>query len=180
MKTLKEQAISETLEAMQAEGVNLLDNPFRLGSQMFFETIKHAKTLINEGRYTLTEVDKQIIETDIGEFEVYEGELVPLDLPQYEYLNEEEKVELDKPKKGGPKKYYVYVKDPKTDKVKKITWGDTTGLKVKLGNEKARKSFAARHKCETANDKTTARYWACRLPHYAKQLGLSDGGNFFW
>ena len=55
---------------------------------MFFETIKHAKTLINEGRYTLTEVDKQIIETDIGEFEVYEGELVPLDLPQYEYLNE--------------------------------------------------------------------------------------------
>tara|TARA_B100000963_G_scaffold195085_1_gene169708 strand:- start:1487 stop:2029 length:543 start_codon:yes stop_codon:yes gene_type:complete len=180
MKTLKEQAISETLEAMQAEGINLLDNPFRLGSQMFFETINHAKKLMNEGKYTLTEVDKQIIETDIGEFEVYEGELVPLDLPQYQYINEEEKVELNKPKKGGPKKYYVYVKDPKTEKVKKITWGDTTGLKVKLGNEKARKSFAARHKCETANDKTTARYWACRLPHYAKQLGLSDGGNFFW
>ena len=124
--------------------------------------------------------DKNIIETDIGEFEVFEGELVPLDLPQFTYINEEEKVELNKPKKGGPKKYYVYVKDPKTDKVKKITWGDTTGLKVKLGNEKARKSFAARHKCESANDKTTARYWACRLPHYAKQLGLSDGGNFFW
>ena len=130
--------------------------------------------------YVLIEVDKNIIETDIGEFEVFEGELVPLDLPQFTYINEEEKVELNKPKKGGPKKYYVYVKDPKTDKVKKITWGDTTGLKVKLGNEKARKSFAARHKCESANDKTTARYWACRLPHYAKQLGLSDGGNFFW
>jgi|TARA_B100001248_G_scaffold112626_1_gene84262 hypothetical protein len=180
MKTLKEQAISETLEAMQSEGINLLDNPFRLGSQMFFETINEARKLINEGRYTLTEVDKNIIETDIGEFEVFEGELVPLDLPQFTYINEEEKVELNKPKKGGPKKYYVYVKDPKTDKVKKITWGDTTGLKVKLGNEKARKSFAARHKCESANDKTTARYWACRLPHYAKQLGLSDGGNFFW
>ena len=86
--------------------------------------------------------------------------------------------------KSQPLKAFEDIKkrreDPKTEKVKKITWGDTTGLKVKLGNEKARKSFAARHKCETANDKTTARYWACRLPHYAKQLGLSDGGNFFW
>ena len=51
---------------------------------------------------------------------------------------------------------------------------------MKLGNEKARKSFAARHKCSQQKDKTTASYWACRLPHYAKQLGLSDGGNFFW
>ena len=76
MKTLKEQAISETLEAMQSEGINLLDNPFRLGSQMFFETINEARKLINEGRYTLTEVDKNIIETDIGEFEVFELSLI--------------------------------------------------------------------------------------------------------
>jgi hypothetical protein len=95
-------------------------------------------------------------------------------------MHEEKDVELNSPKVGGPKKYYVYVKDPKTEKIKKITWGDTTGLKVKLGNKAARKSFAARHKCDTANDKTTARYWACRLPQYAKQLGLSDGGDFFW
>tara|TARA_R100001463_G_C3473785_1_gene216184 strand:+ start:244 stop:540 length:297 start_codon:yes stop_codon:yes gene_type:complete len=26
----------------------------------------------------------------------------------------------------------------------------------------ARKSFKARHKCDTANDKLTARYWACK------------------
>tara|TARA_Y100000004_G_scaffold188653_1_gene243104 strand:- start:966 stop:1502 length:537 start_codon:yes stop_codon:yes gene_type:complete len=178
MKTLKELAIQDTLKEMQEKGINILDNPFRLGSTMFFETINEARKLHLESRYRLTEVDKNILETDIGEFEVYEGELVPLDCPQYEYINEEEQPELNKPKKGGPKKYYVYVKDG--DKVKKVTWGDTTGLKVKLGNEKARKSFAARHKCDTANDKTTARYWACRLPHYAKQLGLSDGGNFFW
>ena len=25
-----------------------------------------------------------------------------------------------------------------------------------------RKSFRARHKCDTATDKTTARYWSCR------------------
>ena len=29
-------------------------------------------------------------------------------------------------------------------------------------NSVARKSFRARHKCSTANDKLTARYWACK------------------
>ena len=89
-------------------------------------------------------------------------------------------VDLNKPKKGGSKKYYVYVKDPSTGKVKKVSWGDTTGLKVKLDDEEARKSFAARHDCENKKDKTSAGYWACNLPRYAKQLGLSGGGNFFW
>jgi hypothetical protein len=74
----------------------------------------------------------------------------------------------------------VYVKDPSTGNVKKVTWGDTTGLKVKLNDKEARKSFAARHDCENAKDKTKASYWACNLPRYAKQLGLSGGGNFFW
>ena len=36
-----------------------------------------------------------------------------------------------------------------------------------------------RHKCDQQNDKTKASYWACRLPYYAKQLGLSGGGHFF-
>ena len=36
------------------------------------------------------------------------------------------------------------------------------------------------HKCDQQNDKTKAAYWACRLPRYAKQLGLSGGGSFFW
>jgi hypothetical protein len=29
-------------------------------------------------------------------------------------------------------------------------------------NSIARKSFRARHKCDTANDKLTARYWSCK------------------
>ena len=53
-----------------------------------------------------------------------------------------------------PKKYYVYVKDPSTGNVKKVSWGDTSGLKVKLNDPAARKSFAARHKCDQQNDKT--------------------------
>ena len=37
---------------------------------MYFETIQIPRRLVSEGRYSLTEVDKQILETDIGEFEV--------------------------------------------------------------------------------------------------------------
>ena len=44
----------------------------------------------------------------------------------------------------------------------------------------ARKSFAARHKCAQQKDRTSAAYWACNLPRYAKSLGLSGGGNFYW
>lgn len=29
-------------------------------------------------------------------------------------------------------------------------------------SDSARKNFRARHNCDTAKDKTTARYWACR------------------
>jgi len=89
------------------------------------------------------------------------------------------KVDLDKPKRGGPKKFYVYVKNAKGNIIK-IAFGDTSGLEVKLSDLKARKSFAARHQCHLKNDKTTPGYWACRTPHFAKSLGLSGGGNFFW
>jgi hypothetical protein len=64
--------------------------------------------------------------------------------------------------------------------VKKVTFGDTTGLKAKINDPEARKSFAARHQCSQQTDKTKPGYWACRLPRYAKQLGMSGGGNFFW
>ena len=69
MKTLKEVAIDETLQELQDSNQNFIDNPFRLGSMMYFECVREARRLVSEGRYRLTEVDKQIIETDMGEFE---------------------------------------------------------------------------------------------------------------
>jgi hypothetical protein len=128
------------------------------------------------GIYQPEGFDKELMEGDIGKFGEYMGKPVPLDCP----MAEEKDVELNKPKVGGPKKYYVYVKDPSTGNVKKVTWGDTTGLKVKIDDPEARKSFAARHNCDAQKDKTKASYWACNLPRYAKQLGLSGGGNFYW
>jgi hypothetical protein len=65
---------------------------------------------------------------------------------------------------GSGKKYVVYVKNPSTGKIKKITFGDKKGgLKAKTGNSKARKSFSARHNCPKKKDRMTAGYWACRL-----------------
>ena len=87
---------------------------------------------------------------------------------------------IGKPKRGGSKAYYVYVRDPKTKRIKKVSFG-SGGLRAKINNPKARKAFAARHKCSTKTDRTKAGYWSCRLPRYAKQLGLSvknPGG--FW
>ena len=63
-------------------------------------------------------------------------------------------VPLNKPKRGGPKKFFVYVKNPKTGNVKKVNFGDSGNLSVKIKEPGARASFAARHKCSTKKDKT--------------------------
>jgi hypothetical protein len=112
-------------------------------------------------------------------FGLYEGQHVPLDQPMIE-INEEP--ELNKPKRSsGKKKYVVYVNNPNTGNVKKIEFGDEKGgLTSKINDKDAARSFAARHKCETKTDKTKPGYWACRLPKYAKDLGLKGGGSYFW
>jgi hypothetical protein len=69
-------------------------------------------------------------------------------------------VTLNKPMKGDVKKYKVFVKDG--DKVKKINFGDPN-MEIKRDNPERRKSFRARHKCNTAKDKTTPRYWSCKF-----------------
>jgi hypothetical protein len=109
-------------------------------------------------------------------FGLYEGINVPLEQP----MVEEAEPELNSPKRGGKKKYVVYVKNQKTGNIKKIEFGDTTGLTAKINDKEAAKSFAARHKCALKKDKLAPGYWACRLPQYAKELGLKGGGNYFW
>jgi len=99
-------------------------------------------------------------------------------------LNEAKKKEkkdppLNKPKRGGSKAYYVYVRDPKTKKIKKVSFG-SGGLRAKIRNPKARKAFAARHNCKNKKDRTKAGYWSCNLPRYAPALGLGAKMNTFW
>ena len=64
---------------------------------------------------------------------------------------------------SGGKAYKVYVRDPKTKKIKTIRFG-SGGLKAKINNPKARQAFAKRHDCKNKKDKTKASYWSCRLP----------------
>ena len=113
-------------------------------------------------------VDFYIRELEDAEFQIGES------IKEAEYNGK--KVKLNKPMRssGGGKKYKVYVKNPKTGRVKKISFGDA-GLKTKSSNKKRAKSFAARHNCEKKNDKMKAGYWACRLPRY----GLVKGGKWW-
>ena len=121
-------------------------------------------------------------------FGLYEGVVVPLEQPLVEFdttgglIVSEKEPELNKPKRSsGDKKYVVYVRNPKTGNIKKIQFGDEKGgLTSKINDKGAAASFAARHNCDTKTDKLSPGYWACRLPRYAKELGLKGGGNYFW
>ena len=96
---------------------------------------------------------KQVEKIDL----VCEGMYQDLEITEAEYQGK--KVKLNDPIRGGSKKFYVYVKDG--DKIKKVSFGDTTGLSIKRDDPARRKSFRARHNCDTAKDKTSARYWSC-------------------
>ena len=94
-------------------------------------------------------------------------------LSEAEYKGKD--VSLNKPKSGGPKKWYVYVKNPKTGKVIKVSYGSPV-MTAKWNDPAARKSFAARHRCAKKKDKTKAGYWACRAH---KDFGKNVSGRFW-
>jgi hypothetical protein len=218
--------LSENLQYHLDKNIPLFESVFRIGSNAHLKLIKEARKMYSRDIIDLCEDDVQLIKTNIGEFAMYEGESVPLDLPMlnesYDYdevaqsefgmdydqlgpgekewvrdeidnmLSEDEQLDekkkakkkkkdppIGKPKRGGPKAYYVYVRDPKTKRIKKVTFG-SGGLRAKIRNPKARNAFAKRHRCSEKNDRTKASYWSCRLPRYASQLGLGANMNTFW
>jgi len=69
-------------------------------------------------------------------------------------------VKLGKPMQGDVKKFKVYVKNPQGNVVK-VNFGQK-GAKIKKGNPERRKSFRARHNCESPGPRHKARYWSCR------------------
>ena len=116
--------------------------------------------------------------TKIKESVIYRNEVLRLEIvkssepvifQEAEYQGR--KVKLGKPTRGDSKKFKVYVKDPKTGNVKKVNFGHggtsakkagEKTMRIKKDNPAARKSFRARHKCDTKKDRTTAGYWSCR------------------
>jgi hypothetical protein len=188
--------ISDHLSHHIDNNITLKENVFRPSSESFNNLFKEARSLFLEKKLIASPEDEFLLETDIGEMDLYRGINVPLDLPMlndddpvhdilYEAQYKGKTVNLNKPKKntkGKGGKYVVYVKDSKKkgkNKVKRVTFGSRTMTKG-IDDPKRIKSFVARHRCKDANDKTSARWWSCRLPRYAKALGLKQTGRKWW
>ena len=187
-----EPTISEGLKFHKENNIGINENIFRPGSSKFFNLFCEVRKLAALGKYDLTEEEHHLInETEVGEFALYEGELVPLDFPMFleeglEDLDEAKKKKkkkkdppIGKPTKntGGGKKYKVFVRNKKTGRVKKITYGDAKGgLKGNWNSAEARSSFASRHNCKEKTDRTKAGYWACRAH---KDFGTNVPGRFW-
>ena len=94
----------------------LTENTFRYGSKAFLDLWAEARYLYSREAVDAYGLDKEIItETKLGEYGLFEGQIVPLDMPLLEEgeVNEAEyqgkKVPIGKPKRGGAsgKKFYV-------------------------------------------------------------------------
>jgi hypothetical protein len=215
--------LSEGLQYHIDKKIPLFETVYRIGSDKHLSLIKEARKMYSRNIIDLCEEDEHLIKTHLGEFGLYEGVSVPLDLPMlneaYNPLLKQDKlspsqyqkakklkgfnkdnykwnadedlyvksideaefrgkdVQLNKPKRGGSKA--VYVRDPKTKKIKKVSFG-SGGLRAKIKNKEARNAFAARHNCKNKKDRTKAGYWSCNLPRYASALGLGANMNTFW
>jgi hypothetical protein len=136
----------------------ILDNP-KIGDRFCFE---FGNTLQVETEITeVTESNDIIVKGDDMLLSLLEG----LNKIYVTYVNEAKyqgrTVPLGKPMRGDSKKFKVFVRDPKTKNIKKVNFGDPN-MRIKKSNPARRKSFRARHKCATAKDRTSARYWSCR------------------
>lgn len=166
--------LSEGLAWHIQEGVPFDRPVYRVGTQKYFDLIKEARALYVTGQYfPQSDFEQDLLESDLGETGMYEGVEVPLDLPmnderirEAQYKGRE--VELGKPKKGEGGKAYVYVRDPKSGNVKKVSFGSS--MPDAMGDSEAarkrRKSFGDRHDCANKKDRTKAGYWACRATKF--------------
>ena len=168
LKNYKDFNISDNLKYHVDSNITLSENLFRYGSDAYLDLINEARELWKNGVLDLDDNDRLIVEKlQTGKKAIYKGEEVKLDLP------------FRITEKDRKKKFRVYRDSGKKDKetglpiAKKIDWGDPN-LSVKNFDDKRRKSFLARHKCNTKTDMDTAGWWSCNPHLFWKQLGLSS------
>lgn len=181
--------LSEGLQYHINKNIVLTENIYRPLSKKYFELFREARNLYKKGFLLVEGDDREILETDIGEFAEYNGIKVPLDYifdldelrnTLSEKTDNKKQPELNKPKRGGAKKFHVFVKKP-DGKIKKVSFGMAGGgLRAKINNPKARQAFSKRHNCPMKKDKTTPGYWSCRLPRYGKLLGFTTSFSGYW
>ena len=84
--------LSEGLQHHISTKTPLTENVYRVGSDAYFDLIKEARVEYKKGNYTpLNEEEKEILESDLGEWATFRGERVPLDFPMYTETLEERK-----------------------------------------------------------------------------------------
>jgi hypothetical protein len=152
----------------------LYETTLPYGSKEYLNLWAEARYLYSRGALNLEGIDKEkITETNLGEYGMYEGKKVPLDLPMIDddILNEAEyrgrKVTLGKPMQGDVKKFKVYVKNDKGNVVKvNFGFGGKSAkgkrMVIKDKNPKRRAAFRARHNCKNPGPRWKARYWSCK------------------
>ena len=120
-------------------------------------------------------------DTEAGYSDEY-GSVEASDLTEAEYHGKT--VTLGKPTKGDVKKFKVYVKNSKGNVVK-VNFGDPN-MEIKRDNPERRKSFRARHKCSQAHDRTTPKYWSCKMwsktpvsKMVSEDLNMSEKSSIF-
>ena len=179
-----EPAMSEALLYHSAQGKGIDENIFRPGSDAFFGLLNEARQLFREGKYNLSEAEAEILlGSDLGEFAMHEGKRVPLDFPmmyendldEAEYKGRKVKLGAKGAQKAAGGKSYVYVRNPKNGKVKKVTFGSSMADAMGDSKEhrKRRKSFGDRHQCSKKENKLAPGYWACRA---TKMFGRNISG----
>jgi hypothetical protein len=185
MNLLEEVETTSNLRYHLSKNIPLCENIFRTYSESYFELIDEVRKLYYDNLIELCDADAELVESDLGKKEVFEGREVYLDAPIeveedliMELKHRGRTVHLNRPFRtpGGPKKYAVYVKS-KNGNVKKVTFGDPN-MRSRASSKARRKSFAARHRCSQKKDRTTAGYWSCRS-HRIRSLGNKGKGKYW-
>ena len=170
---IRESLISSDLKYHTSAGVGVDQNIHRPGSEAFFRLFREARALQRLGLYEAASVvERELLESDIGEFDFYGGQLVPLDYPQLiENVIQEAKYKGRKVKLGkkgaqriGKGRARVYVRNDK-GKVVKVEFGSSMpdAMGDSDAHKKRRDSYGNRHRCADKKDKTKPGYWSCRL-----------------
>lgn len=73
--------LSENLKYHLKNKVSIQESVFRIGSDSWCDLINEVRELHEDGAIVLNEEEQEIIDSDAGEYGLYEGEDVPLDAP---------------------------------------------------------------------------------------------------
>ena len=121
--------------------------------------------------YVITESQLERLSQEIELSDSFYGSVEETNFVVGDLLTEAEykgrKVKLGKIMQGDVKKFKVYVKNDKGNVVKvNFGFGGKSAhgkrMVIKKNNPARRKSFRARHHCETPGPRWKSRYWACR------------------